>query len=152
MRILFLDFDGVLNNAKGRNLFGIDHIDSRLVDILATIVKQTDVHIVISSDWRKYHTIDQLKAFIDNDIVNDSIIGVTDDNRIWSDDYSFIQDILPRGQVIKNYVDSHDVSSYVILDDNPVDYGQNKYLVRTSDKFGLQQKHIKSVKRILDNG
>lgn len=52
MRIIFLDIDGVLNTHYSCERYGIDYIDSGLVEILRGIIIATNAKIVISSTWR----------------------------------------------------------------------------------------------------
>jgi len=61
MKILFLDVDGVLNNAntlknQGRNGWPLNHLDASRVELLNQIVDKTDCQIVLSSSWRSFFT------------------------------------------------------------------------------------------------
>jgi hypothetical protein len=53
MKVIFLDIDGVLNNAytKDKAPSGIKGIDNRNLQRLAQIVKETGAAIVLCSDW-----------------------------------------------------------------------------------------------------
>jgi len=55
MKIIFLDIDGVLSS------FGARGLCSTRLDLFASIVKQTDADVVLSSQWRLPDCRDQLK-------------------------------------------------------------------------------------------
>lgn len=56
MKILFLDFDGVLNSQKYLAAHGAEGlvIDPDRMKILQNIVKKTDAKIVLTTSWREY--------------------------------------------------------------------------------------------------
>src|ERR1017187_7959104 len=91
MRVLFLDFDGVLNSVGSfiynnrQNLLGLTNTpthqsfcpiaSSNLQYILEELV---DVQVVVTSSWRKNKTINALKdIFETNHILPDRMIGAT---------------------------------------------------------------------------
>ena len=141
MRVLFLDFDGVLNSVGSfiynnrMNLLGLTQVpthesfcpvaSSNLQYILEEL---PDVQVVVSSTWRKHKTINALKKIFEtNNILPDRMIGVTP---VDPDRY--------RGNEIKEYLDKHpEVTSFVILDDDTdmIPYMDN--LVKTDSRDGL---------------
>lgn len=141
MKVLFLDFDGVLNSVGSfiynnrQNLLGLTKIrtnqsfcpvaSSNLQYILEEL---PDVQIVVSSTWRKYKTIDVLKNFFEsNNISSDRIVGVTP---IDPDRY--------RGNEIREYLNSHpEVTNFVIVDDDTDMYPYLDNLVKTDSRDGL---------------
>jgi hypothetical protein len=52
-RLLFLDVDGVLNDGKTIQMYGMFSMCTVFVKRLADIIKETECKIVISSTWRK---------------------------------------------------------------------------------------------------
>ena len=72
--VLFLDFDGVLHQAGEPTIGGNGEFveNERLFcwrNHLETILQSyPDVHIVISSDWRKYHAEESLANFLGHDL------------------------------------------------------------------------------------
>ena len=54
MKLLFLDVDGVLNNAttKAGAPSGCTGIEDKLVKNLAKIIEQTQAKIILTSDWK----------------------------------------------------------------------------------------------------
>jgi hypothetical protein len=141
MRVLFLDFDGVLNSVGSfiynnrQNLLGFTQTpthqsfcpiaSSNLQYILEEL---SDVQVVATSSWRKNKTIEALKKIFEtNNILPDRMIGATP---VDADRY--------RGNEIKKYLDEHtEVTDFVILDD---DIDMNPYLdnlVKTDSRDGL---------------
>lgn len=116
MKILFLDFDGVITTYQSKW-----KIDMDKVEIINDICDKTDAKIVVSSSWRKgyrgvVHTFQEYlkQYFVKNEYVGlfkfnkfiDNIIGLTDSG-------SF------RGNEIKFYMNDHpDIENYVIVDDD----------------------------------
>jgi len=117
--IIFLDFDGVfiLN----------DVVDLKCVKNLNYIIRETNAKIVISSDWRNHHTINDLeKLFLSWGIKGD-IIGVTE--RHGENSFMFLEH--NRTEEIEKFRKDNDVSNYVIIDDlklyNSIDTINTKY-------------------------
>jgi hypothetical protein len=142
-KIIFLDFDGVLNTSTdlGR---GSDTINDQLVANLNKVCAATGADCVISSDWRKFHSLDDLKKILTDHGFTGSIIDVTDDNRIWVDtvnaDGNFDRDVvacIPRGAVIRQWATLNDCGNFVIVDDNLVGDDMDRHLVRTNMDTGL---------------
>lgn len=71
--VLFLDFDGVLHPAGVRE-------DSYLVDLpnLAEVLRRFTgaVQVVVSSTWREYESLDQLRGYFPQDLQR-LVVGVT---------------------------------------------------------------------------
>lgn len=161
MKIIFLDFDGVLNNTTDTRqkqndgkipvldnsgievptLMGRLGIDPEHVSVLNKIIDQTGAFVVISSSWRiiyKY-SVPALQKALETSGFTGQVIGVTQNNgRI-------------RGDQIKKWIEDHkdDVESFVILDDsNDMGLLINR-LVHTSSSIGLKDSHIPKVLGIL---
>src|SRR5208282_1953258 len=70
MKIVFLDFDGVLNSHRfmleerlqGRN--GVAGLDSKAIAHVNHICGKTDAVIVVSSSWRYGHKLGELKDIL----------------------------------------------------------------------------------------
>jgi hypothetical protein len=78
--IIFLDFDGVLHPNNATDLSS--HFSS--LPLFENVLrKHPEVNVVISSTWRKTHTLEQLKSLFSYDIAT-RVIGLTppvpDDN------------------------------------------------------------------------
>ena len=165
MKIIFLDIDGVLNtqdyfiknhenivrfyamysDEEYKNSLRL-HVDRILMDIdidklmiLKRITDETGAKIVVISAWKSFRTFDLVVQRLRD--VGIPIIGKTDDNG--SD----------RGYGIYKYLMTHNVSNYIILDDEIfADYDENLlgHLVKTSFYGdGLTEEHaVKIMKKI----
>lgn len=79
MRVLFADFDGVINShdfPRGDEFPPI-WFDTRLVTKLNDIIRDTDIKVVVSSDWRLGRSINQLQGMLEDYGFIGEIIGVT---------------------------------------------------------------------------
>ena len=139
MKIIFLDVDGVLNNAnyikkcyrknghKPMSMYCVPFGPYNLKN-LAKLVRKTKANIVLTSTWRldKEH-IAVLKARL-------AEYGL----RIYdmTDNINMI-----RGVEIKEWLKSHrDIENYVVIDDEEYDLSNfidNKHLVIVDSNYGL---------------
>ena len=101
MKIIFLDNDGVIclsNNWGSRRKkqekwggmklsmsnreipleYRFDNFDQKAVKVLNEILEETDVEIVVSSDWRLYATLDELGDYYESQGIIKRPIGITD--------------------------------------------------------------------------
>ena len=125
MKVLFLDFDGVLNSSGFFLLQKRKQIEvhgtspesmicpmaaSNLQFILDNVL---DLKIVISSTWREVFTIEEIKKALDYHGVDSSrVIGKTDlypKERMGS---------TQRGDLIKKWVDDNKVECFAVVDDD----------------------------------
>jgi len=118
MKVIFLDFDGVLNSAASflwekRKKTG--HIQDTLSPINCStfqyiLEKYPHLSIVISSTWRRVHPMDYLKAKLTEYGIDASrIIGTTP---IYYNSH--------RGREIREYLDEHpEIKKYAVIDDDP---------------------------------
>jgi hypothetical protein len=116
MKVIFLDFDGVLNVIpEGFDDFGgIFH--SHFIDNLKYIIEQTDAKLVISSSW-KFSGIDYLHEMWKFRNYPGEIIGITPIYK--GNNHLLFKERLERGTEIKMYLnDNPQISSYVIFDDD----------------------------------
>ena len=176
-KVLFLDFDGVVNShesfhlnhlarTKERELrgegaefapqfcFPMGHLYPPLIERLNKIMEQTDCHIVVSSAWRIGHSVEQLAEWLTKKgfCFGNKIIDRTGQN---SKD--------ARGGEIQDWLDEHpEVTQYVVLDDDSADiigdYTTKKHpenFVHTDGMWGLQdvgvEKAIKILNKTLDS-
>ena len=120
MKVLFLDFDGVINahHATPEMWRGMLGLSPRLAALVCGIVAQTGCKIVLSSSWR--HSDDWMEAARDQAGLDlNDFISVTPDRR----------GLTSRGTEIKEWLDERArmaamdssveaVTHYAILDDN----------------------------------
>lgn len=151
MKIIFLDFDGVISTyEKGWRL------DDSKLSLLKEIVDATNAKIVVSSSWKVGYT--EVKEFV-NSFYNrprnkelkesnlfswfaDNIYDLTDSNGVW------------RGNEVQRWIDNHqsEIESYVILDDDD-DFLDNQLFnfVQTDTYEGITSREVKLCIKILNN-
>ncbi len=148
MKVIFLDFDGVLNSeeySRLRNIMGAKdsgsfmHRSSGQVDPVAVarlnrIVESTGAAVCISSTWRRLHIIGELNAILRERGFAGRVVGATP----WLNK--------PRGLEIQDWLDlegqRHDVEAFVILDDDADMEHLMDHLVQTNGAAGLEDHHV----------
>lgn len=161
MKVIFLDFDGVLNS-QGSFIYETARRKKHKEQGVSGPVNQTlcnvctanfqrildqypDVKIVLSTTWRILFDIDWLKAKLAEYHVDGSrVIGKTPDLQ-WKS----------RGQEIQQWLDEHpEVTHYVAIDDNAdeidIIHGSERF-VHTSWGGGLTFDHAEEVINKLTN-
>ena len=152
MRVIFLDFDGVLNSRQfmesgqfgtGEGLdFGHSQIDPAAVERLNKIVEATGAKIVISSSWRHIWSLGEIVKMLKKRgfRFTDSIIGVTPS--LLSNRGSEVAEWLGR-QEEHARIGGDSVQSYAILDDSTdFEPEQHEHMVHTDAHFGLTDDDI----------
>lgn len=102
---LFLDIDGVLNTYHNPTIF-----QSKSITLLNKIINETNCEIIVSSDWRRSHTLHELSLVFEiNGIIKKPIAKT---GIISHTDYS-----IARGLEILNLVSTLGIKKFAILDD-----------------------------------
>ena len=132
--IVFLDVDGVLNNASTRDITpsGSVGIDDENLRQLKLLIDKTKADIVLTSDWR----FDPEAVEYLNEKLSEYGLTVFDKTPV-SGDYEH------RGKEIDEWVRQHPgVCSFAVIDDlcfpDFEKYGLSNRLVKTDDKYGLR--------------
>ena len=157
MRILFLDFDGVLNSeswmlAQPKHTNFIRALDRTAVALIAEIVARTQAQIVVSSSWRRMYSADVLRQLLTEAgyPAPCPIIGLTPILHRTPDG-----DPQVRGHEIQQWLDEaaqregERVDLFAILDDDSDMAHLRHRLVQTSFKIGLTRDHAESVIALL---
>jgi hypothetical protein len=157
MKILFLDFDGVLNSgnsfhdnhqerlkaqAAGENPADImrkhshplGHLSTPHLERLNRIIEQTGAKIVVSSVWRS-NGIELLGGWMTQKgfKYRDSLIDITGN----------LGSSYGRGYEIQDWLNNHtDTTRFVILDDDWDMHHLMPYLIATSHMDGLEDSHV----------
>ncbi|MGH7744562.1 MAG: HAD domain-containing protein [Candidatus Dormibacteria bacterium] len=154
MKVLFLDFDGVLNSNvwfkanKDAILAQTTFLarDAAEIDPIALarvrrVVELTGAQIVVSSSWRIGNPIDRLREIIKEAGWPDApIIGVTP----WPRNTTF------RGDEVALWLKQHPkVTKFVCLDDDG-DFHPDQSLVQTSWDDGIQECHVERMIELLN--
>lgn len=156
MKILFLDFDGVLNDvafyehvhafpsryslaAKDRpKRAASTHINSYLVQNLKYILKEDPtVRIVVSSTWRKHFQLSEIQWMLKkHGVPAEKIIGVTGVPPEGVHEGTGPGD-LQRGDLCIQWAKENNITNFVCVDDdNDFDRCRDR-LVRTNYKNGM---------------
>jgi len=138
MKVIFLDIDGVLNDAITTADLWDDSPKKEHLDCLKAIVDATGAEIVLSSTWRLF-----LKAR--NDVrkalktVNLDFIDCT-------------EELEDRATEIEEWLSRHpEVEQFVILDDECFSLVRLKdHLVQTTFERGLLPEHIEKAIKLLN--
>jgi hypothetical protein len=176
-KIIFLDFDGVLNSDKWaktrQGKYSMDdirihyphyEIDPDAVERLNKIIRATNAKVVVSSTWRHGRTIEQLFQILKLHNFEGEIIDVTKDLG-GKNGYT-----IPRGCEIEQWLESNDfrrinwslsrqlqkkekskVENYIILDDDTdMLLNQKEHFINTSWMFGLTEEDVEESIKILN--
>lgn len=155
MKLVFLDFDGVLNTTTdpdtsnldpdeylyGSVRWGAAQFSKKRVGHLNEILVRTDSLVVLSTSWREVHPQRELVEMLELNAFYGSVIGCTPTLRSGQ-----LGRKVHRHDEIAEYVRLVSPEAYVILDD--MDMGPlNNHLVKTN---GLSKVHIEKAVRILN--
>lgn len=158
MKIIFLDFDGVLNDTKcitrvptmlGRK-WGHDSIRTYLVRDLNEIIRQTGAKVVVSSSWRQVFDASELQQILCEAGFEGEVIDTTPvmcENNRFSDEGRFYD----RADEIRAWLYLRDndggrnepIDGFVVLDDVACGFdsaygtGFAKHIVFTNGDHGL---------------
>jgi hypothetical protein len=150
MRVIFLDFDGVLNvdtdepDTSGE-LWTERWLDERLVGRLAHLVAQSGARVVISSSWRQRRTLAELEAMLALRGYGGGVHSVTPRLPRPAEGEHLV-----RASEIAAWLDAHaEVSAFVILDDDR-DFGPlTARHVRTDSAVGLTEEDVRRALHLL---
>jgi hypothetical protein len=137
MKIIFLDFDGVL--APYGNRYEAGKFSKSCVENFNKILKfHPEAKIVVSSSWRR-HGVKYVKDMLDaNGIDSSKVRGITPEEKGPT-----------REHHIKEYLSAHtDIDEFVIIDDDHMDI-LKKNSVRPNQHIGLTEADSKNAIDIL---
>lgn len=148
-KVLFLDFDGVLNTCWWERKIPIDKygyaFDPNAVANLAKIIVETGANIVVSSTW-KFMGLSEMQEMWEERSLPGKIIDITpntvSDEVLLYADLEHMELTPIRGMEIKEWLDSKGkkVSRYAILDDmDSMLHEQKDHLVLTNPTVGITE-------------
>jgi hypothetical protein len=174
MKIVFLDFDGVLNNndflmqCRKKNIpWGRGHIVPEAVKLVDDLCARTGAKVVISSTWRipvtpghkmgiigetKADTLPVLREWLAGHGLRAAVIDATPDHA-----QGTVAWWVERGLEIEDWLNTHRaaggeaVESVVILDDLDNMRPHLSRLVQTDDEIGLTQAHVERAVALLES-
>lgn len=152
MKVLFLDFDGVLNTQEYRNIHGSSSagIDKSKLPLLKKLVDCTDVKIVLTTSLRIYWDKNPDKCDYYGKIIDETFgdygLEVYDKTPV-------LENSKREEEILQWIVDNPGIKNYVVIDDG---YLSAKFLlgrfIQTSDTDGgLKEVHIDKAIEILGN-
>jgi hypothetical protein len=147
MKVIFLDFDGVLNSHAWFDAEPspkIDEFDPACVARVDKICRRSGAVVVISSSWRSGTPFHRLADFLMAQGLQAKVVGTT------PADYQ--EKFRERGDEIEEWISRNrkNLESFVILDDDG-DMGKlKKFLVQTDPKIGITDADVDSAVAILE--
>ena len=159
-KIIFLDFDGVLNTCWWERKIPVDKygyaFDPHAVANLAKIIDETGADIVISSSW-KFMGLSQMQDMWEERNLPGKIIDITpntvSDEALLYADLEHMELTPIRGCEIKEWLDTKGkkVSHYAILDDmDNFLTEQHPHFVQTNPEIGITEEDAEEVITILN--
>ena len=179
MKVIFLDHDGVIclsdnwgNRFKKQKKWGklklsmgpleipleyrFDNFDKKAVEVLNDILEKTGAEIVVSSDWKRWATVEEMGQYYESQGIIKKPIAFTDsilyddyDNFPWHNRWESEQ---TRSLEIAQYIGQNPViTHWVAIDDlnmslTDVDdksWGLKNFVLTPEDKEGIKQTGIK---------
>ena len=179
MKVIFLDHDGVIclsnnwgNRFKkqkewgGRKLsmttlempveYRFDNFDEKAVNVLNEILEETDAEIVVSSDWKRWATVEEMGEYYESKVIIKKPIAFTDS--ILYDDYEDfpwhrkceleqtrsleIAQYLGLNTVITHWVAIDDLNMSLKLEGDK-EWGLKNFVLTPIDNEGIKQTGIK---------
>jgi len=179
MKVIFLDHDGVIclstewggrGKKKSKHLkefpgtedtlpawVKMDNFNDKAVKILNSILLETGAEIVVSSDWKLYCTLDELKEMFTKYGIIKQPIDTTPNITLKYDKQYYTKKELAEYRVmeIKNWMKEHsEVTQWVAIDDLPLDEkfgpisgnsngGLTNFVLTPKSAEGIKQSGIK---------
>lgn len=163
MKVLFLDFDGVLNSQQwfianektikatsGLTWRHSSELDPAAVRRVLRIIEVTNAAVVISSSWRILHSLTEIEEIFE-------MSGFPEMGQHIIDKTPFDPTRhVPRGQEIHDWIKTFEakngrLDSYAILDDDSdmLPFQKAGHFVQTSWETGIQDAHVEKAIQIL---
>lgn len=142
MKVVFLDFDGVLNSAEfmRRDPGPFDRLDPLAVARLGSIVARSGARIVVTSSWRLSRSMRTIEGLLAAHGFSEGIESCTPDlsGAIFMADWS-----LTRSTEILTWLSCAPVpvERFVVLDDGDLE-DLTPHQVRTTFERGLLDEHV----------
>ncbi len=148
MKVVFLDFDGVLNSVawikggrRGEREMPDKVLDPAAVLRVNTLCERTGAVVVISSTWRLFK--EDCVALLCRRGFTGTVVGKTPDHSWQPGDASNLWASRSRGSEIQAWLDAHPgVEAFVILDDDADMAHLMDKLVQTDFERGLTDAHV----------
>lgn len=148
MKVLFLDFDGVLNSQEYRDVHGSSGagIDRSRLSLIKNIVDTTDAKIVLITSLREYWDKSPDKCDYFGKVINDTFA----EYGLEIYDKTSVSDTGKREDEILDWIVTNpEIKNYVAIDDGAL---FAKFLVGhvVQPKDGLEEEHVEKAIEILN--
>lgn len=179
MKVIFLDHDGVIclshnwgsrfkktkaysnPNPGGETQmpveFRFDNFDQKAIKVLNSILEETGAEIVVSSDWQRWATVEEMGEYYESKGIIKKPIAFTPNlehctvhgnNFIWSQQWDLEQ---VRSIEIKQYLQDHpEITHWVAVDDLNMgredgwkSWGLSNFVLTPKSSEGIKQSGIK---------
>ena len=145
MKIIFLDHQGVMYIQKHPHPGTLELFDTENIKILNFILESdSDIEIVISSDWKYWVQLEEMKLFYEKQGILKKPIDYTPKTQV----YSINNYPEQRSVEIKNWLRFNKVEKWVAIDDLNMGAFLDNFIFITETDKGLKQQGIKE--KILD--
>lgn len=155
MKVIFLDFDGVITSVKSKW-----NLDPEKMDLIKYICDSTGAKIVISSSWRKYDLESTIKHITTESLftghgvfsIPELVVGITPRfDYFYDSEDKYIH--IPKGVEIEHYLNRYsDIDTYVILDDDSdILLNQADFFIQTNPYTGITKEEAERAIKILND-
>ena len=144
IKIIFLDFDGVLNGgeylANISEWLSFDALDKDKIQLVNRIIEETGAKVVISSSWRNGCPLEEIEEELIKRGFKGEIIGSTPSLTA------------RRGIEIQAWMDGYpgEIRSFVILDDESDMEHLYQFLIQTNPTTGIDEEEVEFAITILN--
>jgi len=153
MRVVFLDFDGVLNAETSEvddsvEMWSASWLDRAMVQRLARLVERAGARVVVSSSWRQRRTIAELQEILGVHGFAVAILDVTPRHTRPAEGERLVRE----GEISAWLAAHPEVTSFVILDDDQ-EFGTLSHAhVQTDSRVGITDADVARACAILTGG
>lgn len=152
MKVLFLDIDGVMNShdwfrrRESNKHTMLNDIDPAAALRVQRVCDETGAAIVVSSTWRKLHTLPELRRVFMARGITASVIDVTPNGAPGGHE---------RGYEIQAWLDENEqlgrfeIDGMAIVDDDSDMVHLKPWLVRTPFETGIRDEHVLDLKCVM---
>ncbi len=154
-KIIFLDFDGVLNSqlwyVRTKGSRGRDDLDPQAIEFLNNLIEKTGAEVVVTSTWRLNRTAEELQDILNRNGFKGTVIDKTESfGRPCLRGNEIHQWMLDNVQKIGCYYS--DYKQYVIIDDDSdMLYWHRNNLILVDGYVGLTPTNVYKATKILNN-
>lgn len=152
MKVIFLDFDGVLNSDTyyEEHNWSAPFIDESRLVLLKRIVDATDAKIVLSTSWKMYWEKDPALCKSEGKYINEVFAkyGMYIYDKTIDIDY----DAECRVDEINDWFDQNQVDKYVAIDDMNLKLPVEHFVRTKAHILGIDEENVQRVISLLNEG